>query len=231
MKRVLFLGEDSTIGAGRYLGAVLRWSKFPFDYLPDQTPVPSAWLKRRYAAVILSDYRARSWTPNARAWLTERVHAGMGLFMIGGWASFTGLVGRYHGSSVETLLPVECLKTDDRVNRTAVLLAGKDSPIVCGYHRVRVKPGSKTILDFQDFHAGRRRVTLGPKRPALVLGRAGLGRTAAFMSDCAPHWAGGLMDWGHPRVTVHLPQARSVEVGESYLAFFRKWIAWVSRAT
>ena len=42
--------------------------------------------------------------------------------MIGGWASFTGLVGGYAGTAIEKLLPVRCVPGDDRINWAADLL-------------------------------------------------------------------------------------------------------------
>ena len=207
--RVLFLGEGDLSGPARYLAAVLSWSKIPFDHRPDQAKIPKAWRQNRYESIILSDYRYASWTSCAREWLLQEVLIrGTGLLMIGGWASFTGLVGGYAGTEIERLLPVTCVRGDDRVNRAAIMDfasphpsplgrglseatgEAKTPPVVCGYHRVKPKPGSQIPLVFRDLQYRKGKISLGSAQPALVLGHAGRARTAAFLTDCAPHWDG-----------------------------------------
>lgn len=228
--RILFLGEGDLAGPARYLAAVLRWSKIPFDHRPDQARLPKSWRKRKYGAVLLSDYRYSAWTPCAKEWLAMSVQQGMGLLMIGGWASFTGQVGGYARTDIERLLPVRCIPGDDRVNRPAVLkISNGISLVVNGYHKVRPKPDSRTVLEFQDLTFSHGRPVLGSKHPALVTGTAGRGRTAAFMTDAAPHWAGGLIDWGNRRAHIQVSPGVRVETGTSYLQFFRQWLLWVSR--
>jgi uncharacterized membrane protein len=231
MKRILFLGEGSLDGPARYLAAILKHAKLPFDHLPDEARLPKAWQKRPYAAVVLSDYRYSSWTRQAKDWLIHSVREeGVGLFMIGGWASFSGSVGGYAETDLEKLLPVRCSRGDDRVNRTAVLIGGHEPPItVCGYHTCIPKPGSQTVLEFSDLNFHQGNPFLGARHPALVIGQAGRGRTAAFLSDNAPHWAGALVDWGKRRVQVPLSPKNIVETGDLYLRFFQRWIQWVGR--
>lgn len=262
--KALFLGEGDLAGPARYLAAVLRWSGIRFDHRPDQSRLPKAWQKsHRYRVVICSDYRYSAWTPAARRWLIREVtETGAGFLMIGGWASFTGLVGGYAGSDIERdLLPVRCYAGDDRVHcpsgslvsraewrvRSAELgleecssasssktefpavhsaLRTRHSalPMVCGYHRAHLKPGASTVLQLRDLSFAKGRPRLGPAHPLLVLGRAGRGRTAAFLTDCAPHWAGGLVDWGRRRATVRVAAGVGVELGETYLRFFASLI-------
>src|SRR5581483_10970246 len=212
---MLFLGEGKPNGPARYLLAVARWARINVIHRPDGEALSEALRRRSYGAIILSDYRYKNFRPPAERWLVEQVaERGTGLLMIGGWASFTGLVGGYAGSRIERLLPVRCRRSDDRVNRAggAVLeptkslafknLNWKAPPVVCGYHRAAVKPGATVRLWFRDLHLVSKRLRLGEFRPGLVTGRAGRGRTAAFLTDCAPHWAGGLVDWGRRRVRV-----------------------------
>ncbi len=228
--KVLFLGEGTLDGSARYLAAILRHSRIRFDHQPNEAPIPAAFLKRRYDAVLLSDYQASCWTAQSTRWLVDAVHAGTGLMMIGGWASFTGLVGKYHGTMIEKLLPVHCLPGDDRVNRPAVLMGSGIQPVVvCGYHKVKPNPGTRTVLKFKVLNFSGSKATLGPETAALVLGLSGQGRTAAFMTDCAPHWAGGLVDWGSKRVSVKVGPHNTVEVGDQYLVFFKKWIRWLAQ--
>jgi uncharacterized membrane protein len=116
------------------------------------------------------------------------------------------------------------MKGDDRTNAAALLISGERSPVVCGYNRVVAKKESQTILEFRDLLFKQGRPTLGKVHPALVLGQAGCGRTAAFMTDCAPHWAGSLVDWGNRRITVRCGRTNAVEVGNHYLRFFSRLI-------
>lgn len=222
---VLLLGEDALTGAGRYLAAILKWGAYSFDYLPDGRPVPESWMRRPYKTVVLSDYRYSNWTLSSRKRLIQRVGDGLGLLMIGGWASFTGQVGGYAGTDLEALLPVRCVPGDDRIQnaRGALLFPDKNPPLVCGYHKAFPKPGSTVTKVFRDVLYKEGRLKLGPPKPALVLGRYGRGKTAAFLTDCAPHWAGGLVDWGRKRHAIRLGKD-TVEVGETYLQFFANLI-------
>lgn len=70
--------------------------------------------------------------------------------------------------------------------------------------------------------------TPGEQAPLLVVGRHGRGRTAAFASDVAPHWVGGLVDWGPERVTARAPGADEIEVGSHYAEFFSRLVRWTT---
>lgn len=76
--------------------------------------------------------------------------------------------------------------------------------------------GALTVSEVQSF-------------PMLVLGQYGRGRTAAFAGDVAPHWVGGLVDWGDPdkRVTQSVGQG-FIEVGNHYATFFRNLVLWTA---
>jgi hypothetical protein len=66
----------------------------------------------------------------------------------------------------------------------------------------------------------------GESAPLLVVGRHGRGRAAAFTSDVAPHWVGGLVDWGPERIRTQGPGANEVEVGSYYAEFFTRLVRW-----
>jgi|GEM_PF-195819 len=65
--------------------------------------------------------------------------------------------------------------------------------------------------------------------PALTIGCAGEGRTAAFASDIAPHWVGGFVDWGESRVTAQAPGGPTIEVGNHYAQFWKQLLMWTGR--
>ena len=155
-----------------------------------------------YDVVILSDigadtlllhpdtFRHGLRTPNRLKVLRDWVKDGGGFVMIGGYMSYSGFEGKagYNGTQIEECLPVEMLGFDDRVEcpegRIPSVVAG-DHPILAdiptswpyflGYNRVRAKSEGSILLDVDG-------------DPFLVVREFGSGRTAAFSSDCSPHW-------------------------------------------
>jgi len=63
----------------------------------------------------------------------------------------------------------------------------------------------------------------------LVVGSHGQGRVTAFTSDAAPHWVGGLVDWGDQRLTACADGANPIEVGNWYARLFVQMVAWTAR--
>jgi uncharacterized membrane protein len=128
-------------------------------------------------------------TPDRLRILADWVRKGNGLLMVGGYMSFSGFEGkaRYQSTPLAAVLPVELLGHDDRVEtpegvtpsaRAAhAVLDGiaADWPYFLGYNRLIAKPEAQVLMTVDD-------------DPFLVLGSAGDGRTAAFASDCSPHW-------------------------------------------
>ncbi len=154
-----------------------------------------------YDVVVLSDIGADTLqlhpdtfvrgqrTPDRLAEIAAYVEAGGGFLMVGGYMSFSGFEGkaRFHGTAVERVLPVRMLGFDDRVEAPAgvtpavrapehPILAGMPGewPYLLGYNRL-VADGGETLLTVDD-------------DPLLVVDGRGGGRTAAFASDCSPHW-------------------------------------------
>lgn len=154
-----------------------------------------------YDVVILSDISADTLQlhpdtlihgkrrPNRLAEIADYVEGGGGFLMVGGYMSFSGFEGkaRFHGTEIEKILPVQMLGFDDRfeapqgvtpsasgVAHPALFRAESDWPHFLGYNRL-VVDGGEVLLGFES-------------DPLLVVGRAGEGRTAAFASDCSPHW-------------------------------------------
>ena len=62
------------------------------------------------------------------------------------------------------------------------------------------------------------------KDPLFVLGSHGRGQVGALMTDLAPHWVGGLVDWGKRRIRIQLTHKVGIEIGENYLKFVTELI-------
>ena len=110
--------------------------------------------------------------------------------MVGGYLSFTGIDGKakYRHSPVEEILPVTLMEYDDRVEvpeglyPTVVhaehpVVQGLDAtwPMLLGYNKLAPKAEADVLVSAEE-------------DPILVVGSYGKGKTAAFASDCEPHW-------------------------------------------
>lgn len=165
-----------------------------------------------YDAVIISDIGSNSFllpdetflrgerSPNRLDLVAEFVRRGGGLLMVGGYLSFTGIdgKGRFGMSPLAGPLPVTMLNYDDRVETSqgvevevcdpahpALGNVPAEWPHLLGYNRVIAKPGATVLARVGE-------------DPMLVVGEYGSGRTAAFASDLAPHWAPQeFLDWPH----------------------------------
>ena len=232
-KEVLYCG-DATLATGAcYLGGVMSLAGIGFDYLEMEAPFPERLLEKDYGLIILSDYPSGNFPTGVPEKIARRVEQGTSLLMIGGWESFHGLIGNYHTSALAPVLPVECLKEDDRINWCQGLIPEVVSPhpilkglpwdrppLVCGCNRVKTKKESTMILTLRRLQIVKGKLSLEQESmPFLVTGTYGKGRTGAVTTDFAPHWVGGLVDWGEERVTAQTPGGRKVEVGNHYVSF------------
>jgi hypothetical protein len=243
---ILYLGDTSLPTSAAYLAGVMAASGLGFDYLPSDVPLSVEMASAPRKLFIVSDYSSKMISDAAADQLLKRVRDdGAGLLMVGGWESFHGFGGNYDGTEIGRALPVEISSTDDRVNcdQPALLLRMEDHvslaglpwdqrpPTIGGFNRVIVKPASATILLVQRFSAifqnGRFEVTPTEQHPLLVLGTHGKGRTAALMTDLAPHWVGGFVDWGDgTRVKSTAPGSSEIEVGNFYASFVANLLKW-----
>lgn len=157
----------------------------------------------KYDVVILSDIGANTLllhpdtavdskpTPNRLKVVEDYVKQGGGLVMIGGYMTFQGIQGmaRYSGTPVEAALPVKISQVDDRVEvpegfcPTVVkpiheILDGlpEQFPMMLFHNDVELKDGARELLE---------------KDGSVILAvwEYGLGRSAAFTPDVAPHGA------------------------------------------
>ena len=146
--------------------------------------------------------------PNRLQLLDDFVRDGGGLLMVGGYLSFQGINGRanYAGTPVEDALPVTMQRTDDRVERSdgvypevlasdhSVLTdVDDDWPDFLGYNRFEADDDARELVRIAD-------------DPLLVVGDHDEGRSAAFASDCAPHWGPmEFVEWnGYPTLWADL---------------------------
>ncbi|MBC2637902.1 MULTISPECIES: glutamine amidotransferase [unclassified Rhodococcus (in: high G+C Gram-positive bacteria)] len=167
---------------------------------------------QQFDVVVLSDIGANSFlladetflrserSVNRLSLLAAFTEAGGGLIMVGGYMSFTGIDGkaRYGMSPLAPVLPVTMLDYDDRIEvpegldatfdePNHVILGGTPAewPMLLGYNRVIAKSDATVVARFGE-------------DPLLVVGTAGVGRTVAFASDLAPHWAPPeFVQWQH----------------------------------
>lgn len=166
-----------------------------------------------FDVVVLSDVGSNSFlipdetflrserSANKLAVLADWTRGGGGLVMIGGYMSFTGIDGRarYGMSPLAPVLPVDLLDHDDRIEASEGIKAEFDHPdhpvlggtpaewpMLLGYNRVRAKADSTIVA------------RAGSGDPLLVVGPVGDGRSVAFASDLAPHWAPPeFVGWSH----------------------------------
>jgi hypothetical protein len=243
---VLYLGDTSLQGAAAYLAGLIHHAGWSCDYRRSDVPAEEELFDQARSLFVLSDYPAARLSPPLQQRLVLAVEAGAGLLMIGGWESYHGCGGDWDQTAVAAALPVEIGAGDDRVNcdQPALVRCVLDHPAVrglpwdarppCigGFNRIRPKPAAQLILETQRFHAVRDgedvRFELTGCDPLLVVGRCGRGRVAALATDVAPHWVGGLVDWGAGRVAAHAPGAEAVEVGDLYARFFCQLMAWTA---
>ena len=128
--------------------------------------------------------------------------------------------------------------TDTRRTYTRFVPTNKDSlwrplefrngPMICGLNKVVPKRFSLVELEARALHFNKNTaVSLSQKKePLLVTSRAGKGKVACFMTDFAPHWAGGLLDWGSKRILIRNRQKRLVvEVGNSYIKLIQQIVS------
>ncbi|GHP13910.1 hypothetical protein YK48G_13350 [Lentilactobacillus fungorum] len=177
--------------------------------VPEKFPWTMAELNQ-YDVVLLSDIGSNSFTlsngvfaggnpaVNRLELLKQWVLAGGALMMAGGYLSFSGFEGKahYHGSPIEDILPVSVKPYDDRIEApqgvhpvqkvaNSITTDLGPFPVILGYQDIEPKPDSQVLMIAND-------------TPLLVTGKAGSGRTLAYGTDIAPHWASqDFMAWNH----------------------------------
>lgn len=246
-RHVLYLGDTALDGAGSYLAGVLNFAGIDFKYLASDQAFSDEGLTPDVQALIISDYPASNFTASQLERVAQRVKAGMGLLMIGGWESFTGSAGGYQQTLLKEVLPVRMSEHDDRVNYAGPCVVRQDifhktlqslpfmelPPCIAGYNRLTAKRNALTILSVEKYRVkegmGDFAFVCEQVDPLLVEWDCGKGRVLAYAGDVAPHWAGGFVDWGDQRLTLRASGAGEVEVGNWYVEFFSSLVRWVCR--
>ncbi len=232
-KNILYAGDSPAGGPANYLLAILKNLKVPFRHVP-----PSKILKPgKFDAIILSDFSRKNLPAASEKKICEQVRQGSGLLMVGGWGSFSGPFGGWRGSMIEKLLPVQCLNHDDRLNFPAGALIKQKNrnsgvfnslsfsnpPVICGMNRIRVKPSGRVILTA-------RKIAGGKEYPLFIIDSNPGSRIAALTTDLAPHWCGGMVDWGTKRRILPVNEKIRVEIGNAYVNFVQSILKWLIRA-
>ena len=218
-----YFGYAAFHQAGKVLVAALRKEGHEVDWIqtcnvavdfPEKLPEIAG-----YDAILLSDIGSNTFLfhpemlgqgvrhPNRLAMLRDYVREGGGLAMIGGWMSFGGMDGRarYYCTPLADALPVICQPHDDRIETPegSVPTVASDHPVIeglpkewpyfLGYNQVEPKLDATVVMTFE-------------RDPLLVVGSYGKGKSAAFTTDCAPHWwPRPFLDWeGYSRLWSNL---------------------------
>jgi uncharacterized membrane protein len=173
--RVLFLGEGPRPG---YLDGALQTAFDLARVFGSQTVAEAGARLDDHGLLILSDYPVGRLSAEEQERVVELVERqGRGLLMIGGWASFGGPRGSYHGSRLAEILPVDLMPADDRVNTPlgTVLIAqrmthpaiatvqGQQPCVVVGYNDVRAREGADVLVEGYHLRVGE------PDRPGDAL--------------------------------------------------------------
>lgn len=165
-----------------------------------------------YDVIVLSDIGSNSFLitdnvfiagnaeQNRLEMMSDFVLQGGGLLMVGGYMSFTGIdaKARYNTTPLAEILPVRMQDDDDRVEKPAGFaptIVDREHAVIknlenpwpkfLGYNRLSRKEGADVLMK------------VGADDVFLATGQAGRGRTAAFASDCSPHWGTTeFVQWG-----------------------------------
>ncbi|MEW5815533.1 MAG: glutamine amidotransferase [Spirochaetota bacterium] len=253
-KKVIYFGDTSLDTAASYLAGIMNYYHITYIYIPSNEQCNDHILTQpEIGLIVLSDYPSSNFTSKQFKLITSLVADGTGLLMIGGWESFTGLNGGYNSTPLADILPVVMSDQDDRVNwpypciickvcdhEILDNLPFKSPPGIGGFNKVTVKDDGHVLLNCIRYTTGTTPLEEGTVsesgncvfaavdvNPLLVVGFYGQGRTAAFASDVAPHWASGLVDWGLPRIRL-MSGLSVVEVGCHYASLFRNLMLWTA---
>lgn len=188
-----------------YLRNALKLAGYEVTFIPNHlAPVNFPFTMEElaeYSCVILSDIGSNTLLlppetfaksikrPNRCQLIRDYVLQGGAFLMVGGYMSFTGIdaKSRYGQTAIQDILPVRCIAVDDRMEHpegvVPVTIADHDAlrglpqqwPAFLGYNKTEVIPQGQVLATIDG-------------DPFIAVGEFGKGKSAAFTSDCAPHW-------------------------------------------
>lgn len=242
--KILFCGDDDIHLAAMYLASVIDDSGYDLDYVPSTFDFPKKTDLRPYSLVILSDYPRERFPEGQLEKIVRYVAEGGALLMIGGWESFSGLNMEYTDTPLAFVLPVKLQSGDDRVNYDqgiVVLPAEGDHvfarnldwsapPLIGGYNTLLPKPGSKVLLKGKKLHISAAENDIECRAgkeelPLCISWKYAAGKVTALAFDLAPHWIGGMVDWGPERKRIDF-DGEFIEAGNYYVDFVRNLLAF-----
>lgn len=224
-----FYTSEYTEGGQVFIDA-LRSKGHQVDYIPShlidtKLPADPAELAE-WDVIAISDVGANTFqlpgvtfgasvpSPDKSESVRAYVEQGGAVLMIGGYLTFSGIdaKARWGRTPLAAALPVQVLDIDDRVERPSGIvpsMAGGDHPVTAGLpetwpallglNEIVVRPEATLLAEAAGY-------------PLLVVGEYGAGRSAAFASDIAPHWA--------PPAFVEWP---------GYAQLFDQLVRWLAR--
>lgn len=221
--KVLYCGDDEL--ASLYLLGGLDYLGHTVSHVIPSAPFPGVGDED---LLILSDYRAERIATERAAEIRQFVSRGGKLLMLGGWDSFNGLGNNYYGHELAEILPVELEGGDDRRNVSQGLiirrakpvglasdLAWREPPVIGGYNAARAKKSARVIVQMSPIISDGSAIRLGNAIPLVITQNFERGCVTACLCDLAPHWSGGLVDWGRGRLKL----SSGREVGSDYVGF------------
>jgi uncharacterized membrane protein len=246
--RVLYAGDSEVGGPANFLLGILNSLRAKVIHISPQKILSNRYFAKPFDAIILSDYPEHRVPETSQRRIMECVNGGAGLLMVGGWSSFSGPSGGWRGSIIEELLPVTCLEGDDRVNfsngglmipkrkhPSIRFLNFKNPPSVAGLNKILPKKNSQVVLCAKAISVAHQSRSQSysiafeyGEYPLLVVDGDPEKRIAALATDLAPHWCGGILDWGKRRVLMNVTPDISVETGYLYHQFVSSLIKWLA---
>ncbi len=245
MKSILYAGDSDKTGAARYLLSILKYSNFELVHVPPHKKISLHLVtSKKFDAYIFSDYSHSQISTKVEHQILSNVEQGSGLFMVGGWGSFSGPFGKWQGSLIEDFLPIQCLKKDDRLqfpggalmipqeNHAILKKLPWNQPVaVCGINDVKLRSSACVILQARPLRSSKKGIVrLGSSHPLLILDKRVDRRVAIFTSDFAPHWSAGMVDWGDRIMSLKYNSQIFVQVGNAYVRFVSQILHWLTNS-
>lgn len=244
MNDICYLGDDSIDSAAAYLCGIMTHFNLSFDRVNSTESPSGSFTSAPYKLYIISDYPRQRFSERQLEYVAQAVKNGSGLLMIGGWESFHGRLGEYHNTILKDVLPVNMSDSDDRRNYSQPCVIAPTAihaitdglpwdtpPCIGGFNAFTPKSDGQVIMQVHRFAIHHRHNHFAfsslEDLPLLVVGKYGVGKTAALATDAAPHWVGGFVDWGAERCIQNLPNGGFIDVGADYARFFKQLIEWV----